>query len=93
MYTEGTLRPPSPKEMRERYLPLETLDLSWYDEDDYRVRQGRRKAGEIQANLDNAEPPLNELSIFMVNNDIPLSARIVYHECGSHQLALDWTED
>lgn len=93
MYTEGDIRPPSPKEMQEKYLPLEILEFMWYDDEHFAVVHGYRKVGEMNVITDPAEPTMAELVDFVIQNDIPLSAKLVYDECGSHRMALDWKED
>lgn len=36
------------------------------------------------------EPTVSDLLSFMTKNEIPLTAKIVYHHCGSHAIALEW---
>lgn len=43
--------------------------------------------------LDAPGPMLISLWEFATRNRIPANVRVVYAGCGSHALALDWTED
>lgn len=91
MYEEGKLRPPSPAEQEAMYVTLEVIVLSWWEEDSYPVRAGNRRAGEGNA-LDRAEEPtFAQLREYMTEHGIPEQAKLVYHDCGSHTLALDWS--
>jgi len=94
MYEYGTLRPPTQAEMEARYLPLETIKVSWLEKGNYKI--GHIAYPEAYVGAGDArdavwEGAIAELAHFMAHHVIPMGARLVYHECGTHQMALDWT--
>lgn len=93
-YEYGTLRPPTPVEMEARYIPLETIKVKWLDAENWQVRNAYEGAyeGMGEASDDVWEGAVAELAEFMKEHCIPVDAKLVYHECGRHQMALDWTQ-
>lgn len=69
--------------------------LTWLDEQglltEYDKRRNTAYVGSGTARDCPAEPSIPELLAYIRSSNIPYDAKIVYHECGSHQLALDWT--
>lgn len=80
-YYDGNLRPPTDGDMKNRTLPLERINI------EYANRTGK-------AYLHQYEPTIIELITFASEWGIPMSrARIVYGNCGSHEVLLDWSSD
>lgn len=40
-----------------------------------------------------SRPTVADLLTYMAEHGIPLTARLEYWQCGSHTVALDWTEE
>lgn len=96
MYQEGSLRPPTPKEMEDRFVPLEEIHVEWeYDcWDDTHCRyvgvhtdDTPRTFGTVH--LERVEPTVGALIEFCKDNGIPYGA-VVVPDGYDGELALTW---
>lgn len=85
MYEHGTLRPPTPLEMKRRRVPLETLRVWWTHRFD-------QKRDEVPASgcveECDAEPTVAQLAEFMKDYSIPMGAEL---RTGVFGIVLHWT--
>jgi hypothetical protein len=96
MYEEGTLRPPTPKEMAARYVPLEQIHLDWmpacWEETfcPHETHDGLPLVVGMVRTWHTLDFSTLELIEFHKQHVIPYEARLVGYGYDG-ELALDWT--
>lgn len=95
MYKEGTLRPPTSRELRQKYVPLERINVEWYPTcwDDSQCSHTTHKGLPLtigRADAVNICPSISDLVEMCQQYGIPTSAVIVPNGYEG-EIALDWS--